>query len=89
MVPNYQEYYRKNVYILKKPKLKESEIVELENQQLLVVKLLNDFENNLARIGDIINNDKLDNPSESDIDSNKIDCINANNTEPHHMVRMN
>jgi len=76
-------------YYFKKPKLNEYEINELENQQLLVVKLFNDFENNLAKIRDILNNEKLENTNKIDIDEKDIECHFIDKTESDQMVRMN
>jgi len=66
--------------------LNETEIIELENQQLLVMKLLNDFENNLAKIRDIFKNDNLDNTNESDTDEEDIKCQIIDKTETDQMV---
>lgn len=66
--------------------MNESEIIELENQQLLVLKLLNDFENNLAKIRDIFKNDNLDNTNETDTDGEEIKCYIADKAESHQMV---
>jgi len=75
-----------NVLILQKPKLNETEMIELENQQLLVMKLLNDFENNLAKIRDIFKNDNLDNTNETDTGEEDINCHITDKTESDQMV---
>lgn len=75
-----------NVYILQKPKLTESETIELENQQLLVMELLNDFENNLAKIRDIFNNDKVESANETDGDVEDTKCQVTVKSESQHMV---
>ncbi|XP_015378149.1 PREDICTED: uncharacterized protein LOC107172375, partial [Diuraphis noxia] len=71
--------------LMEKPKLSESEIIELEKQQLLVMKLLNDFENNLAKIRDIFKNDNLDNTNKIDVNGELIKCHIVDKTEPHNM----
>lgn len=76
--------------ILQKPKLKESETIELENQQLLVMKLLKDFENNLEKIRDIFNNDNnLENTDKIDTDGEDTKCHITDITESQQMVWMN
>jgi len=66
--------------------LNEIEIIELENQQFLVMKLLNDFENNLAKIRDIFKNDNLDNTNETDTDEEDIKCHITDKTKSDQMV---
>lgn len=75
-----------NAYILQKPKLTESETIELENQQLLVMELLNDFENNLAKIRDIFNNNNLESANETDADVEDTKCQITVKSESQHMV---
>jgi len=75
-----------NVYILQKPKLTESETIELENQQLLVMELLNDFENNLAKIRDIFKNDNLESANKTDADVEDTKCQITVKSESQHMV---
>ncbi|CAI6375415.1 unnamed protein product [Macrosiphum euphorbiae] len=67
--------------LMQKPKLNETEMIELENQQLLVMKLLNDFENNLEKIRDIFKNDNLDNTNETNTDEKDIKCHITDQTE--------
>lgn len=74
------------VYILQKPKLTESETIELENQQLLVMELLNDFENNLAKIRDIFNNNNFESANETDADVEDTKCRVTGKSESQHMV---
>lgn len=45
----------------KKPKLSKPETVELEAQQLLLIKLLDDFENYLDKIRTVLNNEQTKN----------------------------
>ncbi|XP_025193513.1 uncharacterized protein LOC112593340 [Melanaphis sacchari] len=71
--------------LMEKPKLNESETIELENQQLLVMKLLNDFEDNLAKIRDIFNNDNLENTNETNTDGEDTICQIINKTESQQM----
>lgn len=59
-------------YILKKPTLNELENIELEDQQLALINLLNEFENYLEKIRDIFNNEQTENTNEDD-DSEWID----------------
>lgn len=75
-----------NVYILQKPKLTESETIELENQQFLVMELLNDFENNLAKIRDIFKNDNLESANETDADVEDTKCQITVKSESQHKV---
>lgn len=64
-------------------------MIELENQQLLVMKLLNDFENNLEKIRDIFKNDNLDNTNETNTDEKDIKCHITDQTEADPMVCIN
>jgi len=61
-------------------------MIELENQQLLVMKLLNDFENNLATIRDIFKNENLENTNETDTDGEDIKCHIGDKADSHQIV---
>lgn len=50
------------------------------------MKLLNDFENNLAKIRDIFKNNNLDNPNETDIDEEDIKCHIIDKIQSNQMV---
>lgn len=53
------------------------------------MKLLNDFENNLAKIRDIFKNDNLNNTNETDTDEEDIKCHITDQTEADPMVCIN
>ncbi|VVC37898.1 Hypothetical protein CINCED_3A015596 [Cinara cedri] len=55
--------------IMQKPKLNERETVELEEQQTLLLKLLNDFENCLEKIRDIYYTEQQENANNDDNDN--------------------
>ncbi|KAE9525960.1 hypothetical protein AGLY_014009 [Aphis glycines] len=71
--------------LMEKPKLTESETIELENQQFLVMELLNDFENNLSKIRDIFKNDNLESANETDADVEDTKCQITIKSESQHM----